>query len=251
MGFGRVQGQAILVREGSDQRKGFLRFLHAVAQNDKVVGVSNHRQALRGHQFVERVQIEICQQRADDRALWRSARGGPSPAFRNDFLIEPRLDEIENAAVADARPEPLDQPVVRDRLEIALQIGVHHKAAAGFDEAIDDPQRILGAASRPEAEARRVEPRFQNGLQHEFDRRLGDAVLDRGNPQWPHPAIPFRDLHAQDRRRTVISRPQRSRQLRQILASVRREPFDALPVHARRAAVGFDFRPDRRQRRRS
>src|SRR5208337_1687947 len=33
-GFGRVQGQAILVREGSDQRKGFLRFLHAVAQDD-------------------------------------------------------------------------------------------------------------------------------------------------------------------------------------------------------------------------
>ena len=160
------------------------------------------------------------------------------------------MHKIENAAVADARPQPLDQPVVRDRIEVALQIGVHHEAVAGFDEAIDDPQRILGAASRPEAEARRVEPRVQNWLQHEFDRGLGDAVLDRGNPQRPHSAIPFRDLHAPDRRRTVISRPQRSRQLRQILVGVRREPFDALPINARRAAVGSDFRPSRRQRRR-
>jgi hypothetical protein len=139
---------------------------------------------------------------------------------------------------------------VRDRIEIALQIGVHHEAKAGFDEAIDDPQGILGAAARPEAEARRVEPRLKNGLQHELDRRLDDAVLHRGNPQRPHPAIPFRDLDAPDRRRAVISRPQRSRQLRQIHLGVRREPFDALPVHPRRAAVGFDFRPSRRQRRR-
>src|SRR5271166_7205123 len=54
----------------------------------------------------------------------------------------------------------------------------------------------LAPLSRPEAEARRVEPRVQNWLQHEFDRGLGDAVLDRGNPQRPHSAIPFRDLHA-------------------------------------------------------
>ena len=60
MGFVRVHSQAILVHKGLDQRKGCLRFLQAVAQDDKVVGVSNHRQALRGHQFVERVQIEIC-----------------------------------------------------------------------------------------------------------------------------------------------------------------------------------------------
>jgi hypothetical protein len=31
MGFVRVQGQAVLVHEGLDQRKGFLRFLLAVA----------------------------------------------------------------------------------------------------------------------------------------------------------------------------------------------------------------------------
>src|SRR5271154_4928156 len=108
---------------------------------------------------------------------------------------------------------------------------------ARFDQPIDLPQRILAAAPRPEAEAPRMEMRLQDGFQHEFDRRLGNAVLDRGYSQRPHPAIPLRDLHAPDRRRTVFARPQLSRQLRQIGFGVRREPFDALPVHTRRAAA--------------
>ena len=161
-----------------------------------------------------------------------------------------RLDQIEEAAIAHPRPQPLHQLVVRDRVEVALQIGVHHETVAQLDQPIDLPQRILTAASRPEAEARRMELRLQDGLQHEFDRRLGDAVLDRRYSQRPHPAIPFRDLHAPDRRRTVFPRPQLSRQLRQIHFGVRREPFDTLPVHARRAVVDLNFRPSRRQRRR-
>ena len=111
-------------------------------------------------------------------------------------------------------------------------------------------RRTIAAQSPWEAEARRVELRLKDRLHHEFDRRLGDAVLDRGNPQRSRPAVPLRDLNATDRCGTIVSRPQRSRKLRQIFIGVRREPFDALLVHARRAAVGPDLRPGRRQRRR-
>ncbi len=96
------------------------------------VGVSNHRQALRGHQFVERMQIEIRQQRADDRALWRSARGGPSPAFRNDFLIEPRLDSIFSV-------KSIGPPLVVAAVAVDYQGSNRSRVHGGRRPVIDDP----------------------------------------------------------------------------------------------------------------
>src|SRR5271170_3550158 len=157
MSLVRMQGQAVLLGEATDQREGLSRLLRASAQDDEVVGVANHRQAVLGQQDVERVQIEIRQQRADDRALRRASRGGPPRAFRYDVLFQPALDQVEKAAIADPRPQPLHQLVVRDRVEVALQIGVHHETMARFDQPVDLPQRILAAASRPEAEAPRMD----------------------------------------------------------------------------------------------
>src|SRR5580700_11927157 len=93
-----------------------------------------------------------------------------SRAFRYDILFQPALDQLEKAAIADPRPQPLHQPVVRDRVEVALQIGVHYETRARFDQPIDLPPRtfkrigILAAAPRPEAEARRMKMRLQDGL---------------------------------------------------------------------------------------
>src|SRR5277367_6778256 len=191
MSLVRMQGQAVRVHERTDQREGLSRLLRAVAQDDEVVGVANHRQAVLGHQHVERMQIEIRQQRADDRALRRASRGGPSRAFRYDVLFQPALDQLEKAAIADPRPQPLHQPVVRDRVEVALQIGVHHEAVARFDQPVDLPQRILAAAPRPEAEAPCMEMRLQDGSSTNLTAVWAMRSLTVGIPNGRTPPSPF------------------------------------------------------------
>jgi hypothetical protein len=72
--------------------------------------------------------------------------------------------------------------------------------------------------------------------------------LTVGNAQRPRPAIAFRDVDPLDGLRVVGTLPQSRRQLGQICFRPSLEPLDALPIHARRAFVGPDFRPGRRQR---
>jgi hypothetical protein len=50
---------------------------------------------------------------------------------------------------------------VRYRIEVALQVGVHHVGVALLQQPIDFPQRILAASPWPEAEATGSELNFK------------------------------------------------------------------------------------------
>ena len=105
------------------------------------------------------------------------------------------------------------------------------------DQTVDFFERVATAPPRPEAVARRVERRLEDRFDHQLQRRLRDAVFNHRDTQRPRPAIAFRDLHPSDRLRPVTARPQRRCELGQIDVRPRREPFEALPIHARRALV--------------
>ncbi len=55
---------------------------------------------------------------------------------------------------------------MRNRVEVAFQIGIYHPDVARFQQRVHAPQRILGPAPRTEAVALlgkfRLEDRFQN-----------------------------------------------------------------------------------------
>ena len=119
---------------------------------------------------------------------------------------------------------------------------------AFLDQTVDFFERVATAPPRPEAVARRVERRLEDRFDHQLQRRLRDAVFNHRDTQRPRPAIAFRDLHPSDRLRPVTARPQRRCELGQIDVRPRREPFEALPIHARRALVGPNLRPGRHQR---
>jgi hypothetical protein len=74
------------------------------------------------------------------------------------------------------RPSPIEfataghEPVVRDRVEIAFQAGVHHMGVALLEQTIDFPRRIFAAAPRPEAVASGSKPRFEDGFNDHFER---------------------------------------------------------------------------------
>jgi hypothetical protein len=119
---------------------------------------------------------------------------------------------------------------------------------ARLQQPIDLAQRVVTPAFRTEAVAAVTEGAFEDRFDHETDRLLDDAVLDRWDAQRPHPAIAFRNLDPFDGLRAVVALPQHRRQLQQIFLCLRSEPLHALPIHARRALVRLDLGPRHPQR---
>ena len=188
-------------------------------------------------------------QRADHCALRRGPCRRPLLQTFQDVGRQPTSDQVEHPAIADLRLDPRHETIVRDRIEVAGEVGVHHEGVAVLDQPVDHSQRVVASASRTEAVALVPEPRLENRFDHEPNRLLDDAILDRGNPQRSRLAIALRDFDPFDGLRSVRALPQRRGKLGQIDIRPRPEPFDALPIHARRAVVGPDFLPGLLQRR--
>src|ERR1700731_5323253 len=64
MGLVRMQTQAVVVDEGTNLRQGGLGLFAALAENHEVVRIAHHPIAARCHPLVQRMQIDVCQQRA-------------------------------------------------------------------------------------------------------------------------------------------------------------------------------------------
>ena len=134
---------------------------------------------------------------------------------------------------------------MRDAVEVAFQIGVHHITVATLDEKVHLAQGILARPPRPEAITRRMEHNLEHRLDDELDRHLHDPVLDRRDAQRPRCTVALRDFHPPDRQRPVLSCLEAFRKLGQIVPGTRFEPLDALSIHARRPAIGPYFLPGR------
>src|SRR5690554_4904209 len=189
-------------------------------------------------------------QRADHRTLRRAPGWRPSLQPRHDVLLEPAMEQGEKATIADPFLYPFHQWLVRDRVEVALQVGIDHEGEAFLEQTIYFAQRVTAAAPRPKAVALRTERGLEDRFDDEFHRHLRDPVLDRRDAQRPGPAIVLGDFHSPDRLRAVGSLPQLGRQLAQILLRVCLEPLDAHTIHAGRAPIGPDTCPGRREGRR-
>ena len=213
------------------------------AQDHEVIRVPHHAIAARGHQLVQRVEIDVGQQRADDCPLGAARRRRPPVETLQDVGLQPAADQVEHATVDDVLLDPRHQTIVRNRVEIAFQVGIYHEGIAIPDQLIDLPQGVVASALRTEAVAAVREAVLEDRLDDEPDGLLDDAVLDRGDAQRSRSAIALRDVHPLDGLRSVRALPQRRRQLRQIEICLRCEPLDRLPVHTRGTFVGADLRP--------
>src|SRR5205085_10247008 len=71
----------------------------------EVVRVAHHLEAAPGHQVVERVEIDVAQQRAHHSALWRAFLGCPFAVAVTDALLEERLDQRQQTAVRHLRAD--------------------------------------------------------------------------------------------------------------------------------------------------
>ncbi len=96
-------------------------FRLAPAQNHEVVGVPHHRQSRPRHEVVERVEIDIGQQRTDDRSLRSSLLRRPSFRRLHHLRGEIRFQQSEHPAIRHFLPHPVEKRRMRNRVEIAFQ----------------------------------------------------------------------------------------------------------------------------------
>jgi hypothetical protein len=129
---------------------------------------------------------------------------------------------------------------VRNRVEVARQVGVHYLDVTGLQTLVHLPDRILRGAARSVAVCVVSEVRLEDGLQDKLHRSLRDPVLDGGNAQRALPTIRLGYHHPQHGFRSVLL-------LSEFLAKFRKEPLspccldiiESLPVHARCPGVSF------------
>ena len=96
-------------------------------QDHEVVRVAHHLEPRCGHQVVQRVEIDVRQQRTDHRSLRRSRLGRPrAPALSITSCLQERFEQASTRPSATFSATRCQQPVVRDRVEVAFQIGIHH-----------------------------------------------------------------------------------------------------------------------------
>ena len=67
--------------------------------------------------LIQRMQVDVRQQRTDHRALRRARHGRPPCHAPQDVLPEPAADQAEDPTIADPLLDPAHQPLVRDALE--------------------------------------------------------------------------------------------------------------------------------------
>src|SRR5882724_1227519 len=239
----RMQRQAIGRRPRIDFAQRGPRLVFRSAEDHEVIGIAHHPAPVLLHQQVERVQVDVGQQRRENRPLGRSRRRLPARHTRHDLLLEKAVDQLQDAPVADRLAYPCHKPVVRDRIEVALQIGIHDMSEAFLQQPIHFPQRVFAASPRPEAVAPRSELNFKDRLDGHLQSRLHDTVLDGRYPERTGLPLAFGNLDPFDRARPVAAVLQILVKLRQIPIRDRREPFDALTIHACRPLVPLDFPP--------
>src|SRR5690606_19588576 len=92
--------------------------------------------------------VDVGQQRADHRTLRRAPGWRPSLQPRHDVLLEPAMEQGEKATIADPFLYPFHQWLVRDRVEVALQVGIDHEGEAFLEQTIYFAQRVTAAAPR-------------------------------------------------------------------------------------------------------
>ena len=147
------------------------------------------------------------------------------------------LDQLKHPAIAHALLDALHKPRMPNRIEVAPQVGIHHKGVALSKQPVHFAKRIFAAKTQAKTITHLKKLPLKDGLQHKLKRRLYDAVFNYRYPQGTKLASPLGNLHPPHRHRPVASPLQRYAQLLQIHLRPCRKPLDALTVHSRCSTV--------------
>jgi hypothetical protein len=109
----------------------------------------------------------------------------------------------------------LQEEVLIDRVEVALDICVHYMIVATTTRDPDGFQSLRSAFAGTKAVTARLEVRFKDRLKHDLRRHLHHAVSHRRNAQRSLLAVWFGYVPSPHRLRSILSRSERGLQFRE------------------------------------
>lgn len=96
--------------------------------------------------------------------------------------LEKRLHQCQDAFVPDPLPQALHQRAVVNGIEARLDVSLQHPVVLQGAQMVNLSDGVLGAPVGPEPIGVRVEPRLENGLQHQLQAGLNEAIRMVGIP---------------------------------------------------------------------
>jgi len=157
-----------------------------------------------------------------------------------DWRLEPHLDEAQDVAIHNTSGHRLEEVRVRNRIEVARQIGVYDIGVAPDDM----PVHFLDCVDSPTSGAIAVrsvlEVGLEDRLQHDLGGGLDGPVTDGRNTERAlASAIALRDHHPPYRIGPIRLRDQVLAQARQPCLQARRINLgEAHSIHTRSARIG-------------
>src|ERR1700722_1200328 len=237
-GFRRMHHQAGRVAPLTYHGQCLLRLGLAAAKNHEVICVARQLPSLGRHVVVQWIQVDVAQQRTEHCPLRDSGFRLPVRQTVHNAGLEKGVDQSEHPPVGNAFPHPAHQPIVRNRVEIALEVDVHHVHVTLLEQVIHSPQRVFAAPFGPKAVAVRGEFLLEDRFHDVPHRPLDDSITHRRNPQRPLlVAARLRYIRPPNQLGLVSPLAQRRGEFRQLAFEVASKLFDRYMIHARSAAV--------------
>src|SRR5882724_2836853 len=179
----RMQAQTIRGRPLPYPRKRPSRFRFRPTQNHKVISVAHHLNSAGRRLVVQWVKIDVRQQRRDDRSLRRPGRWRPARQLCHHTLLKVGCDKFDDSSIGDLLFYSLKQSLMRDSVEVALQVGIHHPRVACFQQVCYSSQSLLGSTLWPKPITLLRKVSLEDRFQYMTKRRLRHPVAHRRNPQ--------------------------------------------------------------------
>ena len=128
----------------------------------------------------------------DNPALWRSLLGTRNRLAAvfvsiDDGALQPHADQLQDSAVSNPSLQTLDQSIMRDGIEVRLQISVIHLRKTGRQVLADRVDRFMRISSRTKPIRAVQKVRFKDRFDHQHYCRLNKPVFDRWDT---HSALP-------------------------------------------------------------
>ncbi len=244
LGLVRMQLQPFVFDQLAHQGECAPRFIQGLAQDHEVVRIPDHSITRLGHCKINRVQIQVGEQRAYNRPLRRPPFRSPALYFIEDVRLEKGFQQFEHPPVRDTFADVFHKQVVRNAIKVGFYVRIHHVGVSGFEEPVHFPEGILASQSWPESKTCRRKLTFEDGFDYQAQRSLNHPVTHGGNAERPFVFTSWLVyVDSPHRSRTVGPRAQFLFELSEVFIQLAFEIRDALMVRSGTASIRFHTAP--------
>jgi hypothetical protein len=154
-----------------------------LTKHDEVIGVTHEAQAELIEVPVEPVEDDVCQQGGNYSALWRALGGSQEPTVFKHSAAEKAFEEVEHFTVCDMISDGLEDNLVREVIEEALDICVQDDLKTRGVQLQSMVYGHVAVAALDEAEGSRMEEWSEDRVQEPAEHFLGDSVFYHGDAE--------------------------------------------------------------------